>query len=923
MANVSFLRGTQAKLDTLLAKNSGYQEGAFYLTTDSDRLYFAQSSTELVHLNHNVIHVASVSQLPAIADATVGDFYYAIAENVLCTKSATSATWVQINKNTDTNDDTKVTGVDNAQVVANEQGITISFNIKQSTTDIDKEVKQLADIPVSFTIKSSDIATSNNISVGVATSAVTGGVKIATEGDGASTNGFEVTGGDNVTVARDSSGNVSIAAKDTTYALSAANNKLVLTDSNNEAVGEIAVSSGNDAITVAAADNGLSVTHKAYASKAAVSTAATADPGYGGTFTVVDSITTDKGHVTAYNLKTVSMPAVDNTTSALSVEEGNIIRLTESNNETNDVTLAAGNTDIVLTSDTEADKITIAHKAYDALVADDKSIADVNADHGSSFTVVDSITASNGHITGYKTKKIVLPADSDTTNKSAAISADKDGKLTVTVTDSKDEQVTATSDAVLYYTVNGKAVYNQGTIDFYTKDEIDTKIEAVNAMTYKGTVGTGGTVATLPASGVQVGDTYKVAVAGTYGGHGCDVGDLLIATGNEVDGVITSGLVWTYVPSGDDTDSQYELNVANNVITLKNTTANEDVGSATVAAGKDMAVTTSGSTITVAHATIAAPTKGTDVAADFSNDLNAKTITVLDSITTDNGHVTGYTNKVITLPADKDTTSVLSAKANGVIRLTESDNETYDVTLAAGNDYIAVASSDNNEGGTITLSHKSYSTTLTPTTEAELKLDANDTQKNFFTVVTGVERDAGGHLSKVTTKKITIPKDNDTTSSIAVEDGNVITLSESNGESSSVTFAAGTQMAVTSNVDDKTITVAHGTVSTTTDSEGTVELNYGGDKNSFTVLSSVALANGHITNYKTKTFTLPALPEDQDTTYSYGGALSVANNVATYTTTLTGSDNESSAATLELTSNSIDILEKNGKVCMDLTWGEF
>jgi hypothetical protein len=37
-------------------------------------------------LNHNVIHVGSVSALPKFSDAAVGDFYYAEEENVLCTK---------------------------------------------------------------------------------------------------------------------------------------------------------------------------------------------------------------------------------------------------------------------------------------------------------------------------------------------------------------------------------------------------------------------------------------------------------------------------------------------------------------------------------------------------------------------------------------------------------------------------------------------------------------------------------------------------------------------------------------------------------------------------------------------------------------------------------------------------------------------
>jgi hypothetical protein len=37
MANVSFKRGLQSNLDKL----TSYIDGAFYLTTDTDRLYFA------------------------------------------------------------------------------------------------------------------------------------------------------------------------------------------------------------------------------------------------------------------------------------------------------------------------------------------------------------------------------------------------------------------------------------------------------------------------------------------------------------------------------------------------------------------------------------------------------------------------------------------------------------------------------------------------------------------------------------------------------------------------------------------------------------------------------------------------------------------------------------------------------------------
>lgn len=99
--------------------------------------------------------------------------------------------------------------------------------------------------------------------------------------------------------------------------------------------------------------------------------------------------------------------------------------------------------------------------------------------------------------------------------------------------------------------------------------EILEKMQTADAMTFKGTVGTGGTIASLPTSGVSVGDTYKVIAAGTYGGQACKVGDLLIAQGTETDGVITSGLSWVWVPSGDEAYEEAFLKVTDsNAITL-------------------------------------------------------------------------------------------------------------------------------------------------------------------------------------------------------------------------------------------------------------------------------------------------------------------------------------------------------------------
>ena len=85
----------------------------------------------------------------------------------------------------------------------------------------------------------------------------------------------------------------------------------------------------------------------------------------------------------------------------------------------------------------------------------------------------------------------------------------------------------------------------------YVDNQITQKIAASDAMVYKGTVGTGGTVATLPTSNVTIGDTYKVYVAGSYAGQASKAGDLFIA--------LKSGTVgdsdWSYIPSANETDT--------------------------------------------------------------------------------------------------------------------------------------------------------------------------------------------------------------------------------------------------------------------------------------------------------------------------------------------------------------------------------
>lgn len=82
---------------------------------------------------------------------------------------------------------------------------------------------------------------------------------------------------------------------------------------------------------------------------------------------------------------------------------------------------------------------------------------------------------------------------------------------------------------------------------------IDNKIAAADAMIYKGTLGTDGTVTKVPANGYKVGWTYKVITAGTYAGIKCEVGDMLIAINNgPVSGTTVVNADWTVVQANID-----------------------------------------------------------------------------------------------------------------------------------------------------------------------------------------------------------------------------------------------------------------------------------------------------------------------------------------------------------------------------------
>lgn len=124
MANVLFKRGTQANLNELAKQSANILDGAFYLATDSHRLYVGQG-TEIVPVNEGVSSIASINSLPTVESPeslNAGHFYYAEKENILCIHNGQK--WVQINPDTDT------------WVDAVTLGVTVASNAATITTKI-------------------------------------------------------------------------------------------------------------------------------------------------------------------------------------------------------------------------------------------------------------------------------------------------------------------------------------------------------------------------------------------------------------------------------------------------------------------------------------------------------------------------------------------------------------------------------------------------------------------------------------------------------------------------------------------------------------------------------------------------------------------------------------------------------------------
>lgn len=191
---------------------------------------------------------------------------------------------------------------------------------------------------------------------------------------------------------------------------------------------------------------------------------------------------------------------------------------------------------------------------------DDETLVDVHPETDAEVVLVEKgDTAYKGNADNVQDalKEIYEMAQNGTTgvNGSATIATEANGIVTIKAGVAQKDGAISNSTGVDI--VLGEAAklgiskeITKGSVDFdlatakAVYDAIHNAIgDLTKPMIFKGSVGTDGTVSTLPdASSDNEGFVYKVITDGTYGGQAAKIGDTLISNGTK----------WELIPSGDE-----------------------------------------------------------------------------------------------------------------------------------------------------------------------------------------------------------------------------------------------------------------------------------------------------------------------------------------------------------------------------------
>lgn len=321
---------------------------------------------------------------------------------------------------------------------------------------------------------------------------------------------------------------------------------------------------------------------------------------------------------------------------------------------------------------------------------------------------------STVHIKGGENVTITKTADSngiqiaseDTKLTGIILGLNNDGELQVGASDTAGTTGLLKKQKLGYF-VDG-SYYGIGSdtkqvdLPVYSKEEVDNLFKKLDGMTYRGTIGTSGTTFTMDASfnvlkggtatDIHIGDMFLVQGGSlTYATEKtAKTGDMLIATAkdgkSETKGVLAIGDVeWTYVPAGDDADIDttyiFKASSTTDSMTITSSNGGGTVGKIAFTEGNGIVIESTdngGDSPNQLSVNIKHDTYNTSKTTDNKSLTNGGTFDVIDSVTYNNGHITGINTKTIQTIEYKPGPDIVAegASANSV---------TVSHTLQAGN----------------------------------------------------------------------------------------------------------------------------------------------------------------------------------------------------------------------------------------------
>ena len=706
-ANVMFKRGTQSSFNNL----STYQDGCFYLTTDSHRLYIGTSNNKADLVSQSVITYPNWAAIEALSNSSSssyapglcseGQFYYAKAENILCTYS--NGKWIQINPDHNDDHDTYVKSVSvakNAADTVNGEQLVYDVKITQAQKDL-KGNNEGAPTEVSgkLTISASDlnqIATHTNVGMEAEKSSDS---KVYLKNSGTGANAakkVELAGEGGVSVSYDSSNKITISGVDTTYSLNTTTNttgaKANLQNKDGVTKGSFAVEVDGNVLTVeskTAGENGsIKLAHAKSLSSAASYTPEDATKDASGNVTLLMPTVSvnEYGHVTAVGIQNVSLPRdKDTKVSAVSADNsGKITVKIKDENTTAETSVVSGQVLYNKITVNGSEKTVYNQGNLGAFYSSDKvdtliraAKAEMNA-----MTYCGTITNSNfGQIKG--------PQKGDTYKAAESFTI---GSISVDIGDliiyNGDDVAAGTAGN----TAKWEVIPSGDDIDTTYNMSLDgTTIKLNNLVTSNtaGTVAVKGTngISVTNNDGLSIGHTNTVtagSASGTQSGR-----QFTIPTINyDKYGHITGQGPATTIEFPVDKDTTYTFgsDAANKKVSLKNS-SNAVTGSLQFTTSDNNFVVSMSNTtaaqpvVDLKLATVTQSNSASNNNVSYSplTGGNAQAFTVAKAKVDAYGRVTGFENQTITL---------------------NTDQLTYDVSTSVSGNILSVNSSLTNKAGT-------------------------------------------------------------------------------------------------------------------------------------------------------------------------------------------------------------------------------